>query len=190
MDFGAYINIDNLSQILKDNDIDVPRLRGLRLMSLEEPLGKEEIDKIVKDQWLWACQQMCETYFRAGIDPSWSSWCRETRVLLKKYIIFEDGSLLSAVDVNWKNIHGKKRKMFKYAFKKIKEKVYRQYELFNSYCGKSDILYIHARIGGNNWNFYDGPELAKKDWFIEKIDDSFDSTYCDIYARIKVKSDE
>jgi hypothetical protein len=43
---------------------------------------------------------------------------------------------------------------------------------------------IHARIGGNNWEYYDGDEtVATKPWFLEKVDDEFDSTYCDIYVR-------
>ena len=61
----------------------------------------------------------------------------------------------------------------------------KQFETFNKYCGRDDVLYIHARIGGGNWPYYDGPELSKQPWFIEKVDDAFDSTYCDIYAKIK-----
>lgn len=37
MDLGAYAQIDNLGQIMKDNGIDIPRLRGLRLMKDKEP---------------------------------------------------------------------------------------------------------------------------------------------------------
>lgn len=59
-----------------------------------------------------------------------------------------------------------------------------QYNVFNKYCGRKDVLYIHARLGGENWKYYGGPELEKQPWFIEKVDDAFDSTYCDIYARI------
>lgn len=36
MDLGAYAQIDNLSAIMDRNGIDVPRLRGLRLMSQEK----------------------------------------------------------------------------------------------------------------------------------------------------------
>ena len=51
------------------------------------------------------------------------------------------------------------------------------------------MLCIHARIGGGNWSYYDGPELSKQPWFIEKVDDAFDSTYCDIYAKIVYLND-
>ena len=62
----------------------------------------------------------------------------------------------------------------------------KQYEVWNKYAGREDILYIHARIGGGNWKVY-YRQVVDKPWFLEKVDDSFDSTYCDIYARLKDK---
>lgn len=121
MDLGAYMQIGKLEQIMKDNGIEVPRLRGLRLMSEESPLSEEEIHDQIIDM--------------ARVAPS---------------IV-----------------------------------VRRQYEMFNKYCGRPDVLYIHARIGGPNWVTFGGPELAKQPWFIDAIDDAFDPTYCDIYAKIK-----
>ena len=59
-----------------------------------------------------------------------------------------------------------------------------QYAVWNKYVGRNDILYIHARIGGGNWGSY-YTEVVDKPWFLEKIDDAFDSTYCDIYAKIE-----
>ena len=60
-------------------------------------------------------------------------------------------------------------------------KVIAQFEMFNKYVGRED---VHSRIGGDNWNYYGGPELEKQPWFLEKIDDYYDNTYCDIYAKI------
>lgn len=60
-----------------------------------------------------------------------------------------------------------------------------QIERFNSYCGKENIYMIHARIGGNNWDYYDGDSITEFPWFIEKVDDDFDNTYCDIYVQIR-----
>ena len=37
MDLYAYAQIDELEEIMKANDIEVPRLRGVRLMSQEKP---------------------------------------------------------------------------------------------------------------------------------------------------------
>lgn len=55
---------------------------------------------------------------------------------------------------------------------------------FNSYVGRDDVLYVHARIGGGNWETY-RDEVENQPWFIEKVDDAYDSTYCDIYCRIR-----
>lgn len=60
-----------------------------------------------------------------------------------------------------------------------------QIETFNKYVGEIDVIMVHARLGGSNWEFYDCQELEKQPWFIEKVDDSFDSTYCDIYIRLQ-----
>ena len=36
-----------------------------------------------------------------------------------------------------------------------------------------------------NWTYYDcHKDVATKPWFIEKVDDNFDCTYCDIYVKI------
>lgn len=61
----------------------------------------------------------------------------------------------------------------------------KQLHTYNKYAGKEGILMVHARIGGNNWRYYGGPLLAMKPWFIEKVDDGEDDTYCDIYVRIR-----
>ena len=95
----------------------------------------------------------------------------------------EDG-FIEYTDIRWNRIHGWKRKVLKtYIHNEIKRQT-KQWELWNKYAGRDDILYIHARIGGGNWPHY-FDQVVYQPWFIEKVDDSFDSTYCDIYARIK-----
>ena len=59
--------------------------------------------------------------------------------------------------------------------------------MWNKYAGNENVLYIHSRIGGPNWNSYNGNELTKLPWFLDKVDDFFDDTYCDIYAHINKK---
>ena len=65
-----------------------------------------------------------------------------------------------------------------------KKRVEKQRAAWNKYAGRDDVLYIHARIGGDNW-FYYHSYVDTQPWFLEKVDDSYDSTYCDLYARIK-----
>lgn len=57
------------------------------------------------------------------------------------------------------------------------------FETFNKYSGRFDVLYIHARIGGGNWLSCRN-QVKNQPWFLEKVDDFYDNTYCDIYAKI------
>ena len=48
------------------------------------------------------------------------------------------------------------------------------------------MLYIHARLGTTSWtDEKTKAEVTRQPWFLAKVDDSFDSSYCDIYARIR-----
>lgn len=188
MDFGAYVQIDDLEYLMKENGIEVPRLRGLRLMKDEEPLTRNEISEIAKEDGLYRCESLCECGF--DINAFCYEWSQRTDAIKEYYLEFparEDGTIdhTSPIAVRWDRIHGKKRKAFKYVIRKAKQKTFKQFEVWNKYCGRDDVLYIHARIGGNNWNYYGGEELAKQPWFLEKVDDHFDNTYCDIYAKIE-----
>lgn len=166
MDLVAYMQKDDLEDIILKNNIYVPRLRGLSLMKDEEPYSQEEIDSSVRFIWLWHCRNSN----------------------LERYIIQtrnEEG-YKECVDIDWRAIHGKKRKKCRFELKKAKRKVTDFYKIHSKYCGREDVLRIHARIGGNNWKWYGGPtDIAKQPWFLEKVDNYFDSTYCDIYAKIK-----
>ena len=59
MDLGAYVKIDNLSEIMRTNGISVPRLRGLRMMKDEKPLSEEEITEQVRYIELSDCDDLC-----------------------------------------------------------------------------------------------------------------------------------
>ena len=176
MDLGAYVQIDEFDDIMKRNGIEVPRLRGLRRMKDEEPIDMEE-----KYQWIAVncLENLCESI------PSWTPY---PYTLLwntynhKKFLYYTYGKGRS---INWGYIHGKKRKVLKTYIRNEKKRYERQYLIFNKYCGRDDVLYIHARIGGGNWAYFGGAEISRQPWFIEKVDDAFDCTYCDIYARIK-----
>ena len=48
MDIGAYVQIDDLDKIAKENGIEVPRLRGYRLMKDEKPVDIPLIYEIVR----------------------------------------------------------------------------------------------------------------------------------------------
>ena len=181
MDLFAYSQIDDFDHLLKDNNIEIPRLRGVRLMS-EEKQEKDYIPKNLEYRVLkyWVASD----FGRDKYGYTFSSWTDE----MVEYLSYpaykdEDGEEVRKID--WKKLRRKEKKYLKLKIKHRIKEYHKQFETFNKYCGRDDVLYIHARIGGGNWSYYDGPELSKQPWFIEKVDDAFDSTYCDIYAKIK-----
>lgn len=185
MDLGAYARIKDLNHLMAENGIYVPRLRGLRLMAEEEPMTDAEIEHEANVMGAHACQRLIYSEFR--INSHWHRFSKNTEKLCKRYIVYDKNGLPKAV--RWNVLRGKKRKLFKYCLKETKKKVYRNYKTFSKYAGRDDVLYIHARIGGLNWDNFDGAEIEKQPWFLEKVDDVYDCTYCDIYARIEVKDE-
>ena len=174
MDLGAYVQIEDLQQVMTENGISVPRLRGLRLMKEEKSFDIQDMYKCI--------EQECIEDLVCNIPPwtpysNFKCYSRATYRKIDYYTVHGE--------INWKRIRGKKRKILKTYIHNEKKRYEGQYMIWNKYCGMEDILYIHARIGGDNWNYFGGPEIAKQPWFIEKVDDAFDCTYCDIYARLK-----
>lgn len=156
MDLGAYIQIENLSELAKANGIEVPRLRGYRLMVEEEPETQEQIQKNARDTYR-VIRRLHR--FKPGRHQRSSHWDDDPR-----------------------QVRGQARRAYK--------RTVRQIQTYNKYCGRNDVLMIHARIGGPNWDYFGGPKLKLEPWFLEKADDGFDNTYCDIYARVKpIKED-
>lgn len=69
--------------------------------------------------------------------------------------------------------------------KKNSKKIQQQYDMWNKYAGKENVLCIHARMGGKNWEYYHGKaNLLSQPWFLDRVDNAFDSSYCDFYAKI------
>ena len=181
MDLYAYANIGNVEKIAELNGISVPRLRGYRLMRDEEIIN---IDDLISDG---NKAYIARTLIEAGWNPH--SWCytldSKTNAYKRYYLNYHyENGVINYDSIRWERIHGKHRKILKFEIKKYEKAIINQYKIFNKYVGRPDILYIHARIGGGNWIPYGGPELESKPWFIEKVDDSDDRTYCDIYAKI------
>lgn len=183
MNLKAYSQIEDLMPVLQSTGIEIPRLRGLGLMKNEEPVNQTDLNEILHSMEILAVQNLCESF------PAWdfysccSEFCPATDRRIKKYMILdEDGDPIS---IRWDRIHGKKRKTAKYAIKQYKKAVIDNIKVFNKYAGRDDVLFVHARIGGDNWNYFNGPSIvASHPALLEKVDDYFDSTYCDIYLKI------
>ena len=175
MDIGAYMQIPDLEELLKKNGIYIPRLRGIRLMKDE----KREDYYFSSEASI--CSDLCEAWPKFSTNPSMMVSSPRTRCLRKRYVTGERFS--EDARVKWDNLHGWKRRALKYAIKAKHKHEKAQVDMWNKYAGRPDIVYVHARIGGGNWPYY-YQELIGKPWFIEKIDDSFDETYCDIYIKL------
>lgn len=188
MDLGAYVQITDLEAVMKDNGIDIPRLRGLRLMRVEEPVTREEMDRMAEYNGLYECVLLC----RNGFNPNACGYMLSsyTDMIAECYLDYEkgdDGTVYHTqpISVKWDKVHGKKRKAFKYVLRKARRRVEEQYALWNKYCGRDDVLYIHCRLGGGNWDYYNCDDIIKNQpWFLDCVEDSFDCTYLDVYAKI------
>lgn len=191
MDLGAYAQIDDLSKIMEDNGIDIPRLRGLRLMKDEKPVPDDELKTMAKVEGLRRCADLCQSLPPFNWNSCVSELSDRTDALIEYYCVlprYASGLInhMDPIDIRWDRVHGKKRKAFKYVIKKAKKEVYQQYEMWNKYAGRSDVLYIHCRLGAGNWDYYKGWDIIESQpWFLDKVEDNFDNTYMDIYAKIK-----
>lgn len=194
MDIGAYIQIADLEKVAEANGIEVPRLRGYRLMVNESPLSCNEIAESLRSHELGLCERACRSEPRFRPDSNMTEYSCTTDRLKQKYCVLEtrvgtnceggEYSYTEVVGFRWHLIHGKNRKAIKFAIKKGRKAVVKQLQTFNKYAGREDVLYIHARLGGLNWSYCGGSDLERQPWFLEKVDDYYDETYCDIYAKI------
>lgn len=183
MDLYAYAQIEDLNKVALENGIDIPRLRGYRWMGKEKPESKEDIEEILAKAKLRLYKDVCESLPPFSDNPYGYEFGKRTRRLKKKYLVYDDKH--HVIGFRWDRLHGKNRKRLKFIIKKTKKKYLDNAMAWNRHAGDPSVLYIHARIGGFNWLAYGGDEISKQPWFIEKVDDPYDSTYCDIYARIK-----
>lgn len=176
MDLWAYAQIGKLAELAKKNGIDVPRLRGYRLMANEKPLSEEERKEFNHGVEIQAANDFTACFDQGHFYPKGNFFTYDLgQIRRQKKWIDKQTDL-----IRWENIHGKVRRALKFYIKQEKRKAAKQQSTFDSFCGRKDVLYIHARLGGANWC----PYLEKEPWFICKINDAYDSTYCDIYAKL------
>ena len=112
MDLGAYAQIGILEQIMSDNNIDIPRLRGLRLMKDEALLTKEDLEEAIKDDILWEVQNLIRGCPKWDWNSCVTEFSSKTDALCDYYLWYDvdEYGCHKYVDICWDRIHGKKRK--------------------------------------------------------------------------------
>ena len=187
MDLAAFADIERLGALARANGIDVPSLRGYRLMSKEEPwddgiISREE-NALIGIYWHTGCH---------GVGPDFDFDCT-----MEDFI---DGYRpahvpRSRVPKEFRDCLGPTLTVFD-KVSMARARWHRQAMLWNRYAGKEGVLYIHSRMGGTGrarGDYYKdgevfwhkGWDVRDQPWFLDVCADAFDPTYCDIYARIK-----
>lgn len=175
---------------MKANNIEVPRLRGCRWMKEEDVIDEEKIYQLIESAKAEVFEDAITSNPR--FHPEHTKcyiWDWKTNMLRKKYLICDqDGNIEG---IRWNLIHGKNKKRIKLALKHQAKAIRKSIETFNKYAGRDDILCVHARIGSSNWHYFDADKtVATNPAFLEKVDDWFDCTYCDIYFKLQNEKDD
>lgn len=154
MDLYAYSQIENFDELAKKNGIDIPRLRGYRLMSEMTPISDEEIEA------------NADAVYKDTVDLYTPT---------KHFTVLK----------GWKPYD---KRQVRGEAKAHAKRTRKQMRMYNKYCGRSDVLMVHARIGAREeWIDNGGPIISMKPWYLERCIDGYDSTYCDIYVKIEQK---
>ena len=184
MDLGAYAQIGPLGAVMRENGISVSRLRGLRLMADEKRITAEEIKAAKKTKLSDDLRNLVEACPSWSLHPACYAYSRGVREKIKRYYeLGENG--YDVLRVRWENLHGKARKRVRYVLRHSGKAVEDNLSMFNRFVGRNDVLYIHARQGSSNWSSTTHLSYSAQPWYICSIDDPYDASYCDIYARIK-----
>ena len=173
MDLTAYVQIEDLGKVAKANGIDVPRLRGYRWMGNEtlttEEAFEKEVKTVLSHDWR-SLERVATDLLEAAINNDYSAW---------------------RAAMSWKGCHEESICTFKERFRE-------QVDVYNKYVGRKDVLMIHSRMGSSRIREYNEEtgewetvyDLKAQPWFLDYVRDAWDSTYCDIYAKLDVLPDE
>lgn len=168
MNSDQILNNNTLDHYLVDNDIFIVRLRATMLMKDQKPIS---INKMNEMMLAYINENVCSYLTKY---PFYHN--RKHKAL--SYMRDEHGRLDAVKKVYLNKLHGKKKKDVKWIIKQTKEKFLKQFELWNSMCGKN-VLYVCARQGGLNRIYY--PIDTTHPMYLADVDDAYDRTYCDIY---------
>ena len=112
MDIGACARIEDLSTILASTGINIPRLRGLRLMATEEKISEDEIKEMTDSAEVDAVEDLVRACPPWSVSSSCHSYCNRTDKNLKRFLVYDEDErgYKRPTAVRWSELHGKKRK--------------------------------------------------------------------------------
>lgn len=115
MDIGAYAKINDLSTILDSTGINIPRLRGLRLMAMEERITEEEIKEMTASAEVDAVEDLVRACPPWSVNSDCHSYCKRTDDNLKRFLVYtkKENGYERPTAVRWEKIHGTRRKKIK-----------------------------------------------------------------------------
>ena len=177
MDMDAYIQIDAIKPLVEQNNIKVDRVRGYRLMKDELPVNKESLDELIESIVL----SRIDDFFSMRNDEVFGRvlcFDKEYEEKKQKYLN-EDGT------VKWDILDAETKKNIDIIQKEVREQVETQYNLWNKFAQKPDVLYIHAKLGSSNWSDTYHKSYEEQPWYLGSCDDTYDAAYCDIYAKLE-----
>lgn len=177
MDLYAFSKIDDYASLLKDNGIDICRLRGIRCMGDEEPQDEDSTKRYISQKSLDIVRDIARTTgnIRRLIPVGWSYYTKTDK---RVYKWTKDGF------IHWEHIHGRRRKSIKYLIKKAKRNVKTFDELFNKYVGRADVFMVHTRTGSDSWAHCD---YTGEPWCLGQVDDLWDETYQYVFVKVNVE---
>lgn len=97
MDLGAYVNIEDLDAIAKANGIDIPRLRGYRLMKDENPVSKAEMKEMLESMSVYIAKNLCEATPFWSANPDWYSIETRTDYIKKHFLIKGENGFFNGI---------------------------------------------------------------------------------------------
>lgn len=170
MDLIAYIHKGDLDGLAKVNGIDVPRLRGYRLMKDQNPVDEDFIQRCLKAE-----------------EQDVTVLTEYTITRMAEYLF--EGNLMAIRD----EADDLMDRLTDYS--RCEKRLREQYDMWNKYAGREDVLMIHSRMGGCTYTYMDANgdrqtyDLRKQPWYLGCVNDAYDGTYVDIYAKIKTEGE-
>ena len=116
MDIGAYARIDDLSKILASTGVDIPRLRGLRLMATEEKISEEEIKEMTASADVDAVEDLVRSCPPWSVGSDCHSYCWRTDKNLKRFLVYtkDESGYDRPTAVRWEKSTAKEERKLSY----------------------------------------------------------------------------